>query len=288
MTSVASSAISVSRTFFGQAVQRGAPETTSRSRRPLAVRAAAQGAPKYPAPWHTSGSFMISIPSEAPQLIPPHVKRDPLLKYVSGNGTLALVQYLQSPVQDTQGRYDELAVSPGKFKLVGDPDSLTHPHISQMYVTSEESVQAGRYNWGMPKKKVTSVWKVEPGPVGVGQILNVSMTLPESKSPFFTAEVWLIKVPGVRVKPEDMPESDRVILQKAPCAGHYFKNRVTLSGDMYLASMSKLWTDGKELAPADELVVPKRFMGRDWRVGVAFGDFDFFLEKPQVITIPPK
>ncbi len=98
----------------------------------------------YPAPWTLNGYGYILIyrfgRNFANQQAPDFLKK----KAVAGFGSLMLVNYEKSDC----GPYDELLIIPGKYKHQGQK---LHT-ISQIYVSSQDSIDNGRINWGIPKE----------------------------------------------------------------------------------------------------------------------------------------
>ncbi|MHA7964215.1 acetoacetate decarboxylase family protein [Paenibacillus sp. CAU 1782] len=66
------------------------------------------------------------------------------LPYKGGFGCVMIVDYNSSDV----GPYGELLLTPGKFEA----DGKNYYSISKIYVSSQDSVDNGRRNWGIPKE----------------------------------------------------------------------------------------------------------------------------------------
>lgn len=98
----------------------------------------------YPAPWTLHGYGYILLyrfdKSFANEHAPDFLKG----KAVKGFGSIMLVNYQQSNC----GPYDELLIIPGKYNY---KDDKLHT-ISKIYVSSQESVDNGKINWGIPKE----------------------------------------------------------------------------------------------------------------------------------------
>lgn len=100
----------------------------------------------YPAPWYLDGSGYIVIYrfprqfSEKGFFQPLFETNDAHTSY----GALMLVNYDRS----TAGPYKELLFTPGKFKV----GNSKYHSITKIYVSSRESVENGRRNWGIPKE----------------------------------------------------------------------------------------------------------------------------------------
>lgn len=101
---------------------------------------------KYPAPWNLKGSgfiFLYRLNKEYIEnctFIPKYLKN----LYCGGLACVMLVNYESSNC----GPYGELLFIPGKFKCnKGKKNSIT-----KIYVSSKDSVDNGRANWGIPKE----------------------------------------------------------------------------------------------------------------------------------------
>ncbi len=109
-----------------------------------------------PAPWQLKGEGIILIYfsfknylNQTDFFLPDSVKSN----YVGGFGYVMLVNYTESPV----GPYKELLIIPGKFKTrFGSRQT-----ISKIYVDSEQSLNSGRSNWGIPKEFAQFDWVKE-------------------------------------------------------------------------------------------------------------------------------
>ncbi|QIZ83624.1 acetoacetate decarboxylase family protein [Bermanella marisrubri] len=102
-----------------------------------------------PAPWSLEGSGYILLCRFSEEFIKNHAHMDPRLlrAFNGGLGTLMLVDYQQSNV----GPYQELLLIPGRLRL----DRRGYFHIPQIYVSSQDSIDNGRKNWGIPKRLAT-------------------------------------------------------------------------------------------------------------------------------------
>lgn len=101
-------------------------------------------------PWHLSGEGYILNYWLSPQLItlfqPFGLAESKLGRLVQ----IMLVRYHSSPV----GPYDELLFLDHAF--VG---LKMHSHIPKIYVSSQSSVDEGRYHWGIPKELAKFEWE---------------------------------------------------------------------------------------------------------------------------------
>lgn len=99
---------------------------------------------KYPAPWQLNGYGYILLyqfkksftNEEAPEFLKG--------KAISGFGSMMLVNYESSNC----GPYGELLFIPGKYAH----ENKKLNTISKIYVSSMDSVDNGRANWGIPKE----------------------------------------------------------------------------------------------------------------------------------------
>lgn len=108
-----------------------------------------------PAPWSLEGVGYILIGRFSADFVEQYTKVvTPLAGNFSGGlGALMIVDYHSSDV----GAYQELLFIPGRFQFNGKG----YFHIPQIYVSSEDSVENGRRNWGIPKLQGDFVFKSE-------------------------------------------------------------------------------------------------------------------------------
>ncbi|MFP4456658.1 MAG: acetoacetate decarboxylase family protein [Clostridia bacterium] len=98
------------------------------------------------APWELSGRGFITLYKfdknflSKTNIIPKFLKE----RRLKGFGAIMFVEYEESPV----GPYYELLFIPGKF-VIGNKKLAT---ISKIYVSTQESVDGGINNWGIPKE----------------------------------------------------------------------------------------------------------------------------------------
>lgn len=102
--------------------------------------------PHIPAPWALMGSGYILLYRFTPEFVREKcLVPEPLIgAFRGGLGTVMYVNYLSSDA----GPYRELLFIPGKFDFSG----RTYYSITRIYVSTPESVSAGRRNWGIPKE----------------------------------------------------------------------------------------------------------------------------------------
>jgi hypothetical protein len=100
----------------------------------------------YPAPWTLSGKGYILLYQFPKNFVEETVNLPEFLKghFAGGFGALMLVDYSTSDA----GPYSELLFIPGKFKHKGKKLNT----ISNIYVSTMESVENGRRNWAIPKE----------------------------------------------------------------------------------------------------------------------------------------
>lgn len=98
-----------------------------------------------PAPWVLTGSGYVLLyhfpRAFVEQIAPPFLRG----AFRGGLGSVMLVDYQTSPV----GPYRELLIVPGLFAF----RQRSYFSVSQIYVSSQASVDAGRENWGLPKAR---------------------------------------------------------------------------------------------------------------------------------------
>ncbi len=101
---------------------------------------------RFPPPWSLSGRGCILLYRfsrefvETAAGVPPQLRE----RYSGGIGAVMLVDYGRSPV----GPYGELLFIPGRFTLNG----ARWASITRIFVSSQDSVDAGRRNWAIPKE----------------------------------------------------------------------------------------------------------------------------------------
>ena len=106
----------------------------------------------YPSPWLLKGRGVILTHSFKKSwiknngFIPDHMKNN----FIGGLSFTMLVDYQESNC----GPYKELLFIPGLFRV----RNRNHLVITKIYVDSEESLQSGRKNWGIPKELAEISW----------------------------------------------------------------------------------------------------------------------------------
>ena len=160
-----------------------------------------------------------------------------------GIGGVLLLRYSDSPV----GPYDELLFVPGCYQF-GDK---TYYRISQIYVSTLDSVVNGRCNWNVPKKLAVFRWS--------DNNTFLKIRLPQSSEPFCTIRVRprLCCFPASSVI---VPSSFRTLLQP-PLEEQDDKEtflRVTMSTSGWfrpLVELIEFYTDGKEIPSHESLPI---------------------------------
>ena len=198
---------------------------------------------KAPAPWTLSGQsaylFLHGTRSILPQF---NENIDPeKTPFQGGKGGVLLVRYTDSPV----GPYDELILFPGCFQF-GDG---TYYRISQIYVSSIESVVNGRRNWAVPKKLAIFQWSDND--------TRVKIFLPNADQPFCTIRIR----PRLYCFPASsalVPASFRTLVQPSlddnDLPQRYFKITPTCSGWFRpWVQLVEFHTDGKEIPSEKDL-----------------------------------
>lgn len=100
-----------------------------------------------PAPWALRGQaylFAVKMP-EAALASSPFTPESLRASRRSPLSFALLVDYHESPV----GPYQELLFIPGTFRF----DDKRYPSITRIYVSTQDSVDNGRNNWGIPKAR---------------------------------------------------------------------------------------------------------------------------------------
>lgn len=100
----------------------------------------------FPAPWTLQGKGYMMIYRFSPEFVESKGRVPDFLqgKFAGGFGSVMLVDYASS----NAGPYGELLFIPGKFHHKERKLNT----ISQIYVSSMESVVNGIHNWGIPKQ----------------------------------------------------------------------------------------------------------------------------------------
>ena len=101
----------------------------------------------YPAPWNLRGKGYIFLYKFKKDFVKKSGNVPSFLDgtFAGGFGSVMLVNYEES----NAGPYGELLFIPGKFRFGGKKLDT----ISKIYVSTMESVDNGRANWGIPKEK---------------------------------------------------------------------------------------------------------------------------------------
>ena len=99
-----------------------------------------------PAPWQLKGRGYICALSLPEKQRTEEAGTPAALGKPAGKHSLVMfVDYTESDV----GPYRELLFIPGNYRFA---DGRRHPSIGRIYVSSQDSVESGRHNWGIPKE----------------------------------------------------------------------------------------------------------------------------------------
>ncbi|HEX4916864.1 MAG TPA: acetoacetate decarboxylase family protein [Limnobacter sp.] len=109
-----------------------------------------------PAPWQLQGHGLIVLlkSATARALADPAIEQAMVPGLRSRFAVLMLVNYQHSNV----GPYQELLYIPGSAQF----DGRRHLTISNIWVSSQASVDNGRRNWGIPKQLANFSWQTQP------------------------------------------------------------------------------------------------------------------------------
>lgn len=195
-----------------------------------------------PAPWNLTGSIAYLFLHGSRSVYDtfnenPDPVRSP---FRGGLGGMLLVRYTDSPV----GPYDELLFFPGCYQF-GDK---TYYRITQIYVSSLDSVVNGRRNWNVPKKLARFDWNNDN--------TYVKVYLPDSNDPFCTVRVRP-RLYCLPVSSAIVPSSFRTLLQppleEQTDKNTYLKIIPSCSGWFRpLVELVEFQTDGKEIPHHDQ------------------------------------
>ena len=130
-------------------------------------------------PWHLSGEgYILNYwlnPQLIEQFIPFGLERAKLGRLVQ----IMLVRYESSPV----GAYDELLFLDHKSNGLN-----MHSYIPKIYVSSQASVDEGRYHWGIPKELAQFEWSFSPNGLSCqisanNETLNIQLNFSQKSLP---------------------------------------------------------------------------------------------------------
>lgn len=137
----------------------------------------------YPAPWTLSGKGYILLYKFHKTFVEEKANLPEFLQghFAGSLGALMLVDYHTS----NAGPYGELLLIPGKFKHQG---KKLHS-INKIYVSTMESVDNGRKNWGIPKELAEFSFQntdphTEKVSIASGENTIAEFTLKSGKLPF--------------------------------------------------------------------------------------------------------
>lgn len=114
-----------------------------------------------PPPWTLTGNGLVIVAHFPESFVRQHGFLEPYQRaaYRGWVGTVMLVDYQTSGV----GPYGELLFIPGLFGFRHDWGKLLSFSISKIYVSTDDSVQNGRRNWGIPKEPADFRFTTEAG-----------------------------------------------------------------------------------------------------------------------------
>lgn len=131
---------------------------------------------KYPAPWNLNGNGYMFLYKFKKDFIKncSFISEDMKKLYVGGLGCMMIVNYKQSNC----GPYGELLFIPGKFRCSeGKKNSIT-----KIYVSSIDSVENGRINWGIPKENSDFEFEKTNNKI-------IQIKLSKDNKPFFNVKI---------------------------------------------------------------------------------------------------
>lgn len=201
---------------------------------------------QFPAPWKLQGEgFLFPLFSKkAYNLESSFMDEEDRKSYGGGLGALLFVNYSSSDV----GPYHEVLYIPGNFEWNGKK----FKRITRIFVSSRESVEAGRRNWAIPKEQADFVWtrqnsvtKIEVSRDGKlflrASIRTIGLNFPVSTSPFGLS-----------------------LLQKQD--GEYLNTSFNGTGKGKFARLENLWID--------ETVFPDFLKAGGFRTGFGISPFE--------------
>lgn len=181
-----------------------------------------------PAPWQLRGeglALLYRLRAEGLDSEPGREGNAGKEAFCGGIGAVILVDYAASPV----GPYRELLFIPGRYRyavsgsaphprnaLEGKERRITAHTISSIYVTTQESRDGGRLNWGIPKGLARIDWKRD----GAWSEVTVN-TLPDA-SPALSARFrgWGVALPfGLRFLPHTLAQANDSLLYVTKVSG---------------------------------------------------------------------
>jgi len=220
-----------------------------------------------PAPWTLNGQVAyLFAHGSRPAQESFNENSDPIRSpFRGGVGGIILVRYTDSPV----GPYDELLLVPGCYQF----DDTTYYRISQIYVSSLDSVINGRRNWGVPKKLAIFRWS--------DNNTYVKIFLPDNDEPFCTIRVRP-RLYCFPVNSAIVPSSFRTLLQPVledeNDKNIYLKTILSCNGWFRpLVELIEFCTDGKEIPSHEQLSM--------YRYGVGYEAFTLIFPKAEQVVV---
>lgn len=199
----------------------------------MSKRAPSTDTKVIPAPWQLKGEGYLFLYRFAKDWLMDHGAIAPHLasRFAGGLGALMLVDY-QSGTADP---YRELLFMPGKFRW----GRLTRHCITEIVVSTEQSVQSGRANWAIPKRLAQIDW-TQNGP------RSTRIEVAEKGKTWFSAELRHLPLPlpmhtALLPMPLAQPDGEELLLTA-------YSGR----GAAWPARLKSLKTDGDRLPPLEQ------------------------------------
>lgn len=187
-----------------------------------------------PAPWQLKGQGYLFLYRFAKDWLIEHGAIPPRLasRFAGGLGALMLVDY-QSGTADP---YRELLFMPGKFRW----GRLSRHCITEIVVSTEQSLRSGRANWAIPKRLAQFDW-TQNGP------RSTRIEVAEKGKTSFSAELRHIPVPlpmhtALLPMPLAQPNGEELLLTA-------YSGR----GAAWPARLKSLKTGGDRLPPLEQI-----------------------------------
>ncbi len=201
-----------------------------------------------PAPWQLHGrAYAFALKTGAAQRTAQSGAPAALGEPRGARSILMFVDYASSDV----GPYRELLFIPGHYRF---PDGRRYNSIGRIYVSSQDSVDNGRSNWGIPKDHAD--FEVEQ--TEAGDQVTVSL-----KGRPFCRLMLAHGGPALPVSSAWVPQKAVTLAQLRE--GHMFRYTPQAKGRLQLARLKHFWADGEHF-PA--------LQAGNWTVGGYMPAFD--------------
>jgi len=181
---------------------------------------------KYPPPWNLKGTGYIFLYKFSRSFIEKQSHLPGFLKgtFKGGFGALMLIDYKESDA----GPYSELLFIPGKFDFC----SKKFYSITKIFVSSKESMESGKKNWGIPKElaqfKITKKGRSEHVLVSADGKTIFDAVAKAGRIPFPIYAQCLPKMQLVQER-----------------EGKYLSTQMNFSGRAYLADLKSIKVNGE-------------------------------------------